>query len=425
MFQAAEYPDPSTAAHALASLPAILTFLEPVLDIAEGRVTAEAPPQWLIKRGWFEFLACITEDQLALAEVDFAGWLSRADNVPESLLSLAQGASAVTRLPALAMAPVEAIASSPRWVKERKHSQIVALLGHLDSLATHSERVVDVGAGMGHFSRLSAEAWDVQALGLDRQSAQLTKAGARTDNPRVRYAHADLLHAPLELSATDLVVGLHACGEITDIALAQAVAANARVAFVGCCLQKQRASMRTFSSHAAASRTLSLSKASLGLSNLSPRSTGVEVSQIESIAAREARHTLRLLLLARGISVEPGQEMAGVNRRQARKGLASLARAAFLARRMPEPAASELAEVAARGAEEYAQIRRWSLPRALLARVIECAVACDRAEALRDAGYNVTVAEAFPVNISPRNIVILGAPHPAACASPNLARYSS
>jgi hypothetical protein len=57
-------------------------------------------------------------------------------------------------------------------------------------------------------------------------------------------------------------------------------------------------------------------------------------------------------------------------------------------------------------AEHYALIRRLSLPRSMLARLIEVLVSLDRAVHLEERGLQVGVATLFEQGVSPRNIGI-------------------
>jgi hypothetical protein len=133
---------------------------------------------------------------------------------------------------------------------------------------------------------------------------------------------------------------------------------------------------------------------------------GVETSLAATLAAREARHALALLLARRGLVVAPGEEMRGLNRRRARRGLAEIAPAALALRDEPPPTAAELAAASADARRDYARMRRLSLPRALLARLCEVALVLDRAAALVEAGHAARVGVAFDVAVSPRNLLL-------------------
>jgi hypothetical protein len=63
-------------------------------------------------------------------------------------------------------------------------------------------------------------------------------------------------------------------------------------------------------------------------------------------------------------------------------------------------------------AQHYAVIRRLSLPRSMLARLIEVLVSLDRAVHLEERGLTVAVATLFERAVSPRNIGIFASRAP-------------
>ena len=152
-------------------------------------------------------------------------------------------------------------------------------------------------------------------------------------------------------------------------------------------------------------------KAVLGLANVLSRTTGIEGSLVSELATKEARLALRYLFEERGIAVPAGEEMRGVNRRKVHAGLSVLALAAFQARGLAPPGEGELRAAATLAHDQYLARRRLSLPRSMLGRVLEIFLALDRAMFLLAAGYDVRVVELFPVEVSPRNIAVLGRRH--------------
>jgi len=146
----------------------------------------------------------------------------------------------------------------------------------------------------------------------------------------------------------------------------------------------------------------------LGLANVLSRTAGIEGSLASELATKEARLALRYLFEARGIAVPAGEEMRGVNRRKVHAGLSVLAQAAFEARGLHHPTEGELRAAATLAHDQYLARRRLSLPRSMLGRVLEIFLALDRATFLLAAGYDVRVVELFPVEVSPRNIAVLG-----------------
>jgi hypothetical protein len=309
-------------------------------------------------------------------------------------------------------------AAALRGIASRKRGQLATLLGALAPLAGHAERIVDVGAGRGHLARLASELFQRETLALDRNATLLRSGGQRSDERArqvgtlsLRFVEANIGERQLELRSSDLAIGLHACGELGDRLIVDAAAARCDVALVSCCLQKTRAAQRAPLSRAA--HGLDLRRSALGLTNLTPRENGVEASLEENLRAREARLALRYLLRARGLVVGAGEEMRGVNRRRAQAGFADLASHALALRQLSAPSAAELRCHADAARRDHAVLRRLSLPRNLLARLVEVAVVRDRAAALEEHGQCVAVAQLFEQRLTPRNTVLFASADPS------------
>ncbi len=103
-------------------------------------------------------------------------------------------------------------------------------------------RVVDLAAGHGLVAHLLLllDATSTAALAVDERvpagatklTAALTRAWPRLEGA-VRYVETDLHEVPL--GPDDLVVSAHACGRLTDVVLARAAGARARVVVLPCC----------------------------------------------------------------------------------------------------------------------------------------------------------------------------------------------
>ncbi|HLM73841.1 MAG TPA: methyltransferase, partial [Polyangiaceae bacterium] len=146
---------------------------------------------------------------------------------------------------------------------------------------------------------------------------------------------------------------------------------------------------------------------------LTARAVGVERSLSDTNRAREHRLALRLLLRSRGALVDHGEELRGINRRRALAGLEGIAERA-LAMRGLEPATSdELARAAAEAKLRFARMRRWNLPRSMLARLIEVTVSLDRAAILEEHGLAVAVMTLVDPSVTARNIIVLASRDPA------------
>lgn len=108
-------------------------------------------------------------------------------------------------------------------------------------------RVVDLACGHGLLAHIMLLLDDTSpgALAVDRRlpenacrlSAALIESWPRLGQ-RIRYVKADI--DTVELTSSDLIMSVHACGSLTDAVLEKAVEAGARVAVLPCCHDLQR-----------------------------------------------------------------------------------------------------------------------------------------------------------------------------------------
>jgi SAM-dependent methyltransferase len=398
------------------SLHALRLLLLPLFDVLDGRVEDDAPPPWCERRGWTGFLLALDDRELSRCEAEGpAARLPSIAGVPPDLAALAADVDAATRLPGL-VADTRALSPpAARAVSARKRMQLPALLAAVGPMAEHAARIVDVGAGSGHFTRIAAETFGREAVGIERDPRRVAwaeeRARDRAPGPgAARFVAVDACREALSLSADDLAVGLHACGELGDRLVLAAAGAGSDLALVSCCLQKIGGPVRAPLSRAG--EGLSFARGTLGLANLTADPRGVEASLEAQIAAREARFALRRLLAARGVEVAPGEEMRGINRRRARAGLGGIAGRALALRGLAPAQGEEIARHAAEAHRRHAAIRRLSLPRSMLARAVELAVVLDRAASLEERGALVVVGTLFERSASPRNVAIFASRSP-------------
>jgi SAM-dependent methyltransferase len=374
-------------------------------DVLDGRAVDDTLPPALVSRGWVEPLLSLGDDELA--ELEIAG----PDGVlparfPDSLAELQRSSRLLSSVPTLA--PPGAVTRPLRRLETpRKRAQVEALARLTLPLARAARRVVEVGSGHGHLAREVAARIEHPVVGLERDAAISAKARKLAHWDRLSFEEVDVLRDGLALAAGDCALGLHACGELGDV-LAASVAERAEsLVLVGCCLQKQRADVRKPLGARAGAPDVSLPKSLLGLSNFTPRQQGVEATREENIAARERRHALHALLVAHAGPLRFGAEMDGLNRRAAHDDLAKAVARAFALRGLATPPLSSI-EAAGRHAKAlHDRLRRLSLPRIVLGRVLETFVTVDRALHLERAGFEVTIGTAFPKEISARNLTIV------------------
>jgi hypothetical protein len=416
---------------ASARLDFALKVLGPVQDIVDERVADERPPSWCERRGWTDFLLSLSDEDLRSFEArGLAIGLERSPNAPSDLRDLSELVTSAIALPMVqsraTLLPRQALLRVPA----RKREQLALLLGALELMATHCERVVDVGAGSGAFTRLSCRVFRREALGLERNAERVARASvcategdaASVVDTSAEFLVHDVFRDGLELAPGDLVVGLHACGELGDALVRAAAQSGCDTALISCCLQKIQGPVRHPLSRAAAGTTFA--RGILGLTNQVSRAMGVEDSLEQTLAARQVRYALGGLLRGRGVELEPGAEMRGINRRLAHQGLRVVAGKALAQRGLAPPNELELAHHERTAAAAFAKVRRLALPRNMLARLVEVSIALDRAAHLEEHGLRTEVATLFDRDVSPRNLAIFAShdasrlPSGGSCAGP-------
>lgn len=93
--------------------------------------------------------------------------------------------------------------------------------------AVVGRRVVDLGCGLGWFSRWAAEQGAESVLGLDLSTEMLALAAANTDSSAVDYQRSDLDDFELEAGSCDLVFSSLTLHYVADLARVLATVASA------------------------------------------------------------------------------------------------------------------------------------------------------------------------------------------------------
>lgn len=372
-------------------------------DVLEERVESPDPPGWCEARGWAPFLDALDERTLAAAERKPATALSAHPDAPPSLRALATRIRELTALPRLG----EVAAPAIRKASASKRAQVAALRALLAEAGASAGRVVDYGAGRGHLTRALARALDLPALGLERREAVVEEARALGEPGGVRFEARDARAGDPELRSDDLLVGLHACGELGDALIRTAAETGCPALLVPCCPQKIAGERRAPLSARATRLDLGFDRRTLGLANLGALEDG-PIPREDAIERRRLRYALRLLLTRAGLTLRAGDESRGINRKRFRGPLAPLVEHAFERRGLPAPSAEAITRADREAQRDHARIRRLALPRTMLARVLEVTIALDRAAALEERGRHARVVEAFPRRVSPRNLAVVG-----------------
>ena len=176
-----------------------------------------------------------------LVPVDLGGFTSSQSERADSVLSSRGGQPRTTS---------DGSSRSSRWERAKRPQlrwmieQIAGVVESHPDRGRRRLRVVDVGGGRGLLSNLLAESFgedDVEVLVVDI-SRSATRNGAMRARRRgignVRYEAGDASSLDVGGDApADVVVALHACGVLSDVALGHACAAGAAFVVCPCCFR--------------------------------------------------------------------------------------------------------------------------------------------------------------------------------------------
>ena len=143
--------------------------------------------------------------------------------------------------------PLRTSPEGSRWQRKKK-PQLQWMLGQIEQvIRSHPEygqrplRLVDVGGGKGNLSNLLAETFGeefvtVQVVDISQSAVRNGKMRAmRRGLGNIRYDAQDA--TTLDVSGVDVVVALHACGALSDVALGHAAREGAGFVICPCCFR--------------------------------------------------------------------------------------------------------------------------------------------------------------------------------------------
>lgn len=346
------------------------------------------------------------------AELDALEAAGGAAELPEPLAGWWRESSTLTALPRRAAPPLPHDHDAALAVPGRKWAQLRALGGAAAPLAAEAGRVVDWCAGKGHLGRTIAARAGASLVAVERKP-ELVAAGralARTQGVGARFLTADVLTAPLEGVATgSVLVALHACGVLTDRALTRVVADGARGAVVApCCYHRTPETVWSPRSAAGRARDLSLDRDALRLA-----------SAEETCAPRRRRRLRRRELAWRQGLDRLRREATGEARYRPlpscprswlRGDFAGFVERMAAAHDVPLPARWDPAAFEAVGWARANAARGLGLARAPFRRALEVWLLLDRAFALEEAGWTVTLGRFCERAITPRDLSLVARP---------------
>ena len=156
-------------------------------------------------------------------------------------------ASKASQILASSGTPLRTSPEGSRWQRKKK-PQLQWMLGQIEQvIRSHPEygerplRLVDVGGGKGNLSNLLAETFGEEFVTV--QVVDISQSAIRNGQMRamrrglgnIRYDAQDA--TTLDVSGVDVVVALHACGALSDVALGHAAREGAGFVICPCCFR--------------------------------------------------------------------------------------------------------------------------------------------------------------------------------------------
>ena len=400
--------DPDELAARLTALTALLTARRPLW---EERPFARLPPAWAADHpDVAAFLDGL--DHAAVSRLEETEELDPAE-VPATLAEWSREARALTQV-AACDAPAMDLAE-PRlamYVPGRKWAQIHGFAAAArTALGPGVERIVDWCAGKGHLGRLLgvATGLPVTLVELDPHLAAdaLELAAKAGCDVSFHAADARTPAAWAELGPGRAVVGLHACGGLTNAAIEQAVRRDVpELVLAPCCYHKAHGAHRglTPMSVAGARSGFLLTHSAL---RLATADEVVAPGRHRRARRRENAWRLGLDLLLREATGEDVYTPLGTLPREALLlPFEAFCRATAVRLDLTLPARFDPAVAERAGWERARRARGWGLVRTLYRRPLELWLVLDRALYLAEAGRSVRVEAFCERTVTPRNLLI-------------------
>ncbi|MDP2316906.1 MAG: SAM-dependent methyltransferase [Pseudomonadota bacterium] len=399
-----------------ARLGALTTFLLDTQPFWQARPFAALPLPWEAEHpalsAWLRALPLHKADAL---HADPA----RLREAPGPLPGLVAEVARLTAMGPLPAAPHAALPDPFARVTGRKLHQVQALVAAAEAVFPDGiELVVDWCCGKGHLGRTLSAAQGVVTLGLER-NAELCRTArdlAASTDARCAFLPTDVLdreHWPAVPPLRTAVVGLHACGALTDAAMHFAVEGHARAVLLAPCCFHHVPGEDPFVPRSVLGRA-----AGLTWDDPTLRLPTLEEVVASAAVRRRRRHEfgwrLGLDLLVQASTgaqayTPLGPLPPGWHRGDFQMFAEHMAGAASL----PLPPGWDPARAEAAGHDRARLVAALGLVRSQFRRPFELWLVLDRALRLADAGWEVAVGTFCDREVTPRNLAIVGW-HPAA-----------
>jgi hypothetical protein len=367
------------------------------------------------------WLRALSNDAIDRIEAETARFEDLAAQAPPRILlewrDEADALSAVVPLPDCARG--RAVREQPgqlgRQVPDRKWRQVLAFISAaLGVLDDSRAEIVDWCAGKGHVGRTVGVLTGRRVVLLEQRQALETYARERAGRigARVSFEAVDVLDDSVarHLDEGQTILGLHACGILTDALIDRAIAARARSLLVATCCYHRLGGDQTYRPMSCEARATDP-----GLAYMSLRlATGDETKASPRIRARRRRELAWRLgldeLVREGTNETLYRDQGRLPSRLFRLPFGDFCRATtdYLYWDLPRKWNED--EFERRGRERARSVRARGLVRGVFRRAIEVWITIDRALYLEERGWNARIGTFCERALTPRNIAIAAEP---------------
>jgi hypothetical protein len=337
---------------------------------------------------------------------------SFTEDAPTMLRELAASIAALTQIPALEGTPIASLRSRKGWrhVPGRKQAQIRAFTEVIVPLLPTDTPLVDWCAGKGHLGRILGRVTGRPVTCIEHQGP-LCDAGARiaaADGVHCDFMTGDVLNpqATTPLDTNAVMLGLHACGQLTDRLLEHVVTQKLEhVAFASCCYHR----LGDLPGHVPQSRAGQLANLPLNRGHLRLPTADEVVAAPGPRALRRRELAWRLgfdLLLREATGENIYRPLGRIARTMIELPFGQFCLKLARERQLPLPPRWDADTAEKHAHERCRQTRGLGLLRGLYRRPMELWLVLDRALLLQEHGRKVTVGTFCPAAASPRNLLV-------------------
>jgi hypothetical protein len=348
-------------------------------------------------------------DARTLDEVESLQEADLSSGVPTQLAEWAREARVVSQVPMLdrvtgGLEP--APGRPPRRVPGRKWLQVHAF-GEtvLHALGDPPARWVEWCSGKSHLGRALSRATGVPLIAIERDAAlcDAGRAEVDDDDPEVRFVTADV-HDPntgLHLSRETAIVGLHACGDLTNALLRAGTEREVNfLAASPCCPHRTPSETYQPMSDAGRAADLKLNRGSLLLAVSGEVVGGARIRRMR----RQAMVWRAAFSLLVGDTYRP---LPSVRDSVLSGSFRDFAEAGAARERIALPSRWDEPTALAAGAEHVHRARARGLVRAPFRAALELWTVLDRAAWLQENGREARVGRFCPREVTPRNLAVI------------------